>query len=604
MFRNRGLFFSSLIFLATIAPNVEAVLSPKAQRAQDVMEGFGAISEQALIDFNVPGVGIGIVVDGQVVFAKGYGVRDVESREPMTADTVFEIGSCTKPFTTFLMGMLSDEGLLNWDDAIIDILPDFRMWDAYATQNLTLRDLLTHRSGMPRHDFMWYNSGLSRQEIFHKLRYLEPTCDFRERYNYNNLMYLTAGLAMEKVTGKSWEELIAEKILLPLEMSNTYFHVDDMQKSSDFAIPYVERMEKLRKMPFRDVSNMGPAASICSSVNDLNHWLKLLLAQGTYNGHTLLSPTTLLEIEAPQVIISGYAENKDAQLNAYGLGWKILSYRGHYFVSHDGGINGFTSVAGIFPQDGIGIVVLVNKNQSSLPRYLSLVAIDRILELPAREWLKEGMEQFLKSRKVAADNLLKEDLNRKKGTMPSHSIEEYAGRYTHPGYGMVTVEYKNGRLQALHNKIISYLNHWHYDVFSIVEESEDLIIPREGTKFSFRNNVKGEISELSIPFEPGVPDIIFKKQPDGQFTDLDYFRQFIGKYELYNVVAEVMIRDRTLVAVIPGEPLFELLPVTENEFTVKSMTSYSVKFVKAPDGSVEEVLLILPYGAFSAKPVQ
>jgi CubicO group peptidase (beta-lactamase class C family) len=578
-------------------------LSPKAKRAQKILEGFDAKIEQALKDFDVPGLSIGIVVDGDVVLAKGYGMRDLERNLPVTSDTIFGIGSCTKAFSTFAIGTLIEEGLMEWDQPVCDILPEFCLSSQYATRNVTIRDLVTHRSGMARHAYMWYNSKCSRQELLKRLRYLEPACDIRERYIYGDLMYMVAGLAVEKVTQQSWENVISEKILKPLEMKRTNFSVADSKRDEDHAIPYVERNGTIRRMSFRDFSVIGAGGSINSTAHDLTHWLKMLLAQGVYSDRPLLSTTGLQEMFAGQVIVSGYAESKELLLNAYGLGWGIHSYRGHYHVSHDGGLDGFTSVVGVLPYDGIGIVVLANKNLSSLPRLIAFETLDRILELPLRDWLKEGLEQIQNGKKAALENQEAEGLQRKKGTTPSHSLEEYIGEYDHPGYGRVKVELKEGKLTASYNDITSVLAHWHYDVFSIVEDSEDLLVSREGTKFTFRNNLNGDVEELLIPFEPKTDDIVFKKVPDEQFSNLGYFRQFLGLYEIYNITVEIMIRDRTLVAIVPGQPIFELVPLLENEFSVKSMTSYNIRFVKGIDGQVEEVWLVLPYGAYSAKKI-
>src|SRR3990167_1291745 len=363
-------------------------VSPKVLRAQQSLEGIDHLIDQALIDFQIPGLAIGVVVDGKVVLAKGYGYRDLTSKLPVNANTVFPIGSCTKAFTTFVMGKLIEEGVLKWDDRVIDHLPEFRLQDQYATHNLTLRDLVTHRSGVPRHDFMWYNTNPTRQQLLKRLRFLESSCELRTRANYTNIMYMVAGLAMEKTVEKSWETLVAEKILTPLEMNATSFTIEQMQKGKNFAYPYLERHDVLKKLPFRNVTCIGPAASINSNVNDMTKWIQMLLSQGNYKEHPLISSGTLQEMYAPQVILSGYPESQDSLLGSYGLGWIIHSYRGHYFVSHDGGVDGFTSVTSILPHDGIGIVVLVNKNLSSVARFVSLEVLDRILELPSRDWLK------------------------------------------------------------------------------------------------------------------------------------------------------------------------------------------------------------------------
>jgi CubicO group peptidase (beta-lactamase class C family) len=577
-------------------------LSPKAQRAKDVLDGFDAQIERALSDYQVPGMVVGIVVDGRVVYSKGFGYRDLEKKLPMTDETLCAIGSCTKAFTTFVMGNLVDEGLLGWDQPVIDVLPQFRLWDQYATTNLTIRDLLTHRTGMPRHEFVWYNSKMNKAEMLKRIRYLQPSFDIRERYQYNNLMYFTAGLAMEEVTGKTWEELIQERILKPLDMTSTNFSVKDMQKSGKYAFPYVERSDKQKKMAFRDLSLIGPAGSLNSNVVDMTHWIQMQLARGVYHNQTLISPATLQELHAPQIIVPGAPETKETLLYAYGIGWVVLSYRGHYFISHDGVSDGFTSVIGLLPGENIGLIVIANKNMTSLPRYLSFAAIDRILELPFHDWFKEGVDSIRKNKESLKERIVQEDRSRRKGTCHSHPLEDYPGVYENPGYGALTIELVNGQLQANYNDLLFVLEHWHYDVFNVIEEKQDMIVSIEGKKFSFCNEPNGEIGRLVVPFEPTAEDIIFTRRPTEKLSTLNYLRQFIGVFEIYGYVVEIVVRDHTLVAIIPGQPNYELVPSVENEFTVKTMTGSTVRFVMHPDNRVKEVLLIHPYGTFSATP--
>lgn len=577
-------------------------LSAKAQRAKDTLEGIDEIVQKALEDYRVPGVAIGLLVDGQIVYAKGFGFRDAEEKLPVTTDTLFAVGSCTKAFTSFLMGTLIDQGLVSWDDRVMDILPEFRLWDQYATQNLTIRDLLTHRSGMPRHDFMWYNSEMTKEEVVRRIRYLEPSTDIRQRYQYNNLMYFTAGYAMERVTGKTWEDLVTQRILHPLEMYRTNFSVDDMQQTSDYACPYLERNDRLRKIPFRNISLIGPAGSMNSCVSDLMHWVQMQLDGGYYNQEALISPATLQEMHAPQVIVPGAPESKETLLYAYGIGWSVLSYRGHYYVSHDGGIDGFTSVVGLLPNERVGIVVLANKNLTTLPRYISFEIMDRVLELPHIDWLAEGVEGLRKARDTLQESRQREDLMRKKNTHPSHDLVDYAGEYEHPGYGKIQVDVVDDRLHVTYNGITRILDHWHYDVFVLSEETQDQLVSLEGTKFTFHSNINGDIDALAIPFEPTTSEIVFKRKAGDALSAMTYLRKFAGVYEIYGYTVEIAIRDSALFAVIPSQPIYELVPTGENEFSVKSMTGYSVRFVLDNEGQVEEVLLVQPYGAFSARP--
>jgi CubicO group peptidase (beta-lactamase class C family) len=577
-------------------------VSDRARRAQASLEGFDQIIEKALIDYQIPGLAIGIMVDGHLVYSKGFGMRDLEKKWPVTPNTLFPIGSCSKAFTAFTVGTLVDEGVISWDTRVIDLFPEFRLWDQYATQNLTMRDLLTHRSGMPRHDFMWYNSTMSRAEFMQRLRYLEPSCDIRERYQYNNLMYVAAGFAIEQVMQKTWEELVSARILLPLDMRNTNFSVEKMEMAADFSSGYIQKGNQLKKIPLRNVSVAAPAAGINSNISDLTRWVQMQLDGGVWEQRALISPATLQEVHSPQVIITGVPESKESLMYASGIGWNIASYRGHYFVSHDGGVDGFTSVVGLLPQQGIGIIVLANKNLTPCPRYVSLQAIDRILELPTIHWIQEGLDGLNKNKETQNENKLKEDALRKKGTSPSHSLEDYVGQYNHPGYGNVDIALADDRLQVTCNGITSLLDHWHYDVFMVAEETQDLLFSREGTKLSFCTGVNGDVEELLIPFELKANNIVFKRKAPQGLSSLEYMRQFVGPYEIYGYTVEIVVRNQALSAIIPGEPVYELVPVAENEFTVKSLTGYTVRFILDTVGKVAEVLLIQPYGTFTARP--
>lgn len=592
-------FLSLAIGLTIFSP---AVATLKEDRAKALLEGFDELVQTGMKEFQVPGLSIGIIADGRVVYAKAFGEREVETGALATTDTLFPIGSCTKAFTAFALGGLVEEGLLDWDQPIIDILQEFRLCDQYATQNLTFRDLLAHRSGLSRHEFMWFNSNSSTHEILSRLRYLEPTCDIRERFNYNNLMYMVLGMAIERSAQSSWEALVRSKILLPLGMTHTGFSTEEMEKSTNYASPYLGKGDQLVRMAQRDMTIIGPGASMYSSASDMCRWLQLQIEGGVWEGIPLIGSATLKEMHSPQIIVSGYPESKEARVSAYGLGWCVQTYRGVYNISHDGGVFGFTSLVSILPQERIGIVILSNKNLSALPRILGMHAFDRLLELPRVDWLKEGIEGIEKNREAMQDAKKTEDLNRKKGTVPSHHLEEFGGIYENPGYGRLEVSFEDGALRAKFNNIIYRLSHWHYDVFSVESLSEDLIVSREGLKFSFFSNLNGDIDTLSIPFESNAPDIVFKRKPAERHESMAYLRQFQGTYEIYGYTFDIIVKNHTLISMLPGQPFYELVPGGENEFTIKSQTGYLVRFVFNPAGEVDEVLLIQPYGiVYSAK---
>jgi CubicO group peptidase (beta-lactamase class C family) len=597
------LFLLFPIFLQAALFDWSSNLSPQAKRAQTVIEGIDPMIEQALKDYQIPGLAVGVVVDGHVVYAKGFGYRDAEKKLPVDPKTLFAVGSITKAFTTFVAGNLVDEGLIAWDQPVFDVLPEFRMRDNYATQNVTIRDLLTHRSGMPRHEFVWYNSNMTKEELLHRIRYLEPSHEIRERYQYNNLMYFIAGCALEKASGKTWKQLVTERILKPLEMKATNFSVEEMLKTSNFANPYVEKKGTLQKVPFRNLTLIGPAGSLNSNIDDLTRWVQLHLNGGIYKGHQMISPATLQELHAPQVVISGAPETKETRLSAYGIGWRVDSYRSHYLISHDAVSDGFTSVVALIPDKNVGVIVLANRNLTALPRWVSLQLLDRILEIPGTDWFKEGLEGLRKNKETTTQNMEREDLMRKKGTTPSHPLDDYAGEYEHPGYGKVNIENDNGRLKMVYNGLVFYLGHWHYDVFNIEEEGQTMVISLEGTKCKFSNNLNGDVSEISIPLEPTGNDIVFEKKRSAALSTVSYLKQFAGVYEVYGYTIEVVLRNNSLIAIIPGQPNHELIPYCENEFIVKALTGATIRFVQDPVvKNVREVLLILPYGTFTATP--
>ena len=354
-------------------------------------------------------------------------------------------------------------------------------------------------------------------------------------------------------------------------------------------------------MPFRNFSNIAPAAGINSNTRDLLKWVKMLLAGGVYNEKTLISAGSIQEMFAAQAIVTGYGENKDTLMNAYGLGWMIHPYRGHYSVSHDGGLDGFTSIVSVFPNDGVGIVVLTNKNLTSFPRYLTIEIFDRIMGLSNKDWIRVGCEYYKNTNKATQENQVVNDIHRKKGTIPSHPLADYVGEYEHPGYGTYHVELQgDGKLIATLNGISSILEHWHYDVFSIEEDTQDLLVSRTGMKFTFKSNLNGEIEELSMPLEQKTKDIVFLKKLESHSNGLEYYRPYIGQYEIYGMTVEIIYRDGVLGVVVPGEPLFELERIVDNEFNVRN-NNYLVRFMIGDDGLANEALLVLPFGAYSAQ---
>ncbi len=570
-----------------------------AAAAKASLEGFAAFVEQARKDWNVPGFAIGIVFDGEVVFAEGFGRRNIESDLPVTPQTIFAIGSASKAFTTFAMATLVDEGKMEWDRPVMSYLPKFRLYDDYATTRMTPRDLVTHRSGLPRHDLAWYNNRtLSREQMIERLQHYEPNKQFRETFQYNNMMFLTAGYLVGHLTGGTWEQAVQSRILDPLEMVHTTFSVDVSQASRDFAMPYSEKDDEIRLMSFRNIDNVGPAGSINSSIADMTHWLQVHLNGGKFNGRKIVSPQAVKEMHTPHMNIAALPEEAELSPTAYGLGWFVRAYRGRLQVEHGGAIDGFIAAVTLFPNDGLGVVAFANKNGSAMPTLMTRHAADRILDLPEKDWNREALMKWHAAKEAAKAAEEKKDLLRKPDTRPAFALQEYAGEYEHPGYGLARIRLDGDRLTLVFNDIVTPLEHWHYDVFNGLENKDDPTF--ENLRVQFLSNLKGDIDRLNLPLEPMLGPITFTRNPDAQLSDAAYLQQFIGVYELATQELAVGLQGNTLTLSVPGQPIYELVPDRYNEFNLKSVSGFSVRFEVAADGAVT-AYLNQPNGVFELK---
>lgn len=560
-----------------------------AAAATDKLAGFEEFVEQARKDWLVPGFAMGIVVDGEIVFAKGFGKRDVESDLPVTAKTVFAIGSSSKAFTTFVLGTLVDEGKLDWDKPVVNYLPGFKLHDEYATLHMTPRDLVTHRSGLPRHDLAWYNNNsLTRKEMVGRLPYFEPNKDLREQFQYNNMMFLTAGYLTEQLTGQSWETAVRTRVFEPAGMTQSNFSVNDSQKFKDFACPYEEKDDVVKRMAFRNIDQVGPAGSINSNIEDMTKWLLIQLGNGELNGKRLVGEATLEDMHTPYTIISALPEEPELSPTSYGLGWFIRSYRGRLEVEHGGAIDGFRCAVTLYPNDGVGIVAFANLNGSPLPTLMTRHAADRILGLPDKNWSGEAYARWIAGKSEAKKGEEKKDMYRKSGTRPSHELSDFAGEFDHPGYGLFTVKVDGEKLVTEYNKIVTPFEHWHYDVFNGLENPDDHTF--ENLRIQFLTNLKGDVDRVAVPLEPAVDEIVFHRRPDARLSDPSYLAKFLGVYLLATTEITVGLQGKTLTLSVPGQPMYELVPDRGDEFDLKGISGFSVRFSADEKGEMTAYL--------------
>ncbi len=570
-----------------------------AVKARKTLDGFEAVVNEALKTFKVPGLAMAIVKDDEVIFTKGFGYRDVEAKLPMTTDTLLAIGSASKAFTTFALATLVDEGKLEWDKPVRNYIHWFRLYDPVMAERLTPRDMVTHRSGLPRHDMVWYNNfTASREEFVKRLAYLQPSADLREKWQYNNLMFLTAGYLVEVLTGKEWEDAIRTLVFKPLDMTRTNFSVEDSQKDSDFAQPYRESDGKVEKIPFRNITNIGPAGSINSSVNKMSNWLIVHLNNGKFKEKQIIDAATLEDMHLSHMPTGATPSRPEISPADYGMGWFVDSYRGHRRVHHGGNIDGFSAMVSMLPQDGFGFVVLTNKNGTPLPELIIRTTTDRLLEMESIDWLGEAAKRKAEGEEAEKKAKQKKQIRRKPGTKLSHKIEEYAGDYSHPGYGELKVFLKDNRLAFTYNGITTPLDHWHYETFNGGKADDSTF---EDMKLTFRTDVNGNVASLVASFEPSTDDIVFKNKPDARLFDPEYLKQFAGKYQLLSQTFTVSLKGNGLTLYVPGQPVYDLVPDLGGDFFLKQYKIISLEFILDDKGNVTGLELNQPNGVFDAK---
>jgi CubicO group peptidase (beta-lactamase class C family) len=501
----------TLVLLLAICLFAPAQLHAQNSSVTPNLDGLDGFVEQVMKDWHVPGLAVAIVKDGKIVLAKGYGYRDRTKGLKVTPDTLFAIGSCSKAFTATAMAMLVEEGKLDWDKPLRDYLPDFRLSDDYATEHMRPRDLLTHQSGLPPHDLVWYASPLSRREIYERLRYLEPSKPLHAKFQYNNLMFMTAGVLIERVSGLSWEEFVRRKILEPLAMKTSNFSVNDSQKMADYSLPYAEKKGEASEIPFRNIDAIGPAGSINSSVNEMANWLSLQLNKGKFNGRQLISEKSLGEVYTPQIVGAGGDLKYDESFySSYAMGWGVTSYRGHPVLGHFGGIDGFTSSVRFLPKDQLAVVVLTNSD-SPASHLIGANAVERMLGLSETPWAQRAKDDLAKSREAQAKAKTEEEAKRKKDTKPTLDLKNYTGQFENAAYQTLTITQEGEQLKFDLHGLTGGLKHYHYDVFQLADE----IIAEAfaGIKVTFLMNGAGEIDRVSVPLEPNVKEIIFTRKP-------------------------------------------------------------------------------------------
>jgi CubicO group peptidase (beta-lactamase class C family) len=471
--------------------------------------GFDEYVTAEIARFKVPGVGVAIIDGDDVPVCKGYGLREVERALPATGDTLFAIGSCSKAFTTAVLATLADEGKLDWDKPVREYIPWFKMQDPFASERMTARDLCCHRSGLPRHDLVWYGQKVTRKGIVERLQYLEPSKDFRTFWQYQNLMYTTAGYLAEVISGTTWESLVSDRIFKPLGMNTSNFSPAVTQTMPDASRPYTVKDEMVRQVTPYDVGPVGPAGSIYSSAREMANWVKMHLNLGKFGDKQVISEAQVKDLHFPHTPMPSTTEvaaimPKEFGPMTYGLGWMYQTYRNNPCVWHSGGIDGYISFTGMLPERKGGVVVLTNTGASMWSYFLGFHVFDLLLGLEPIDWSARYGEMEAMMKKMTEEAKAKAMEGRVPDTKPSHALDAYAGRYCHPAYGTMTVEKAGEGLVLKYSDLVEPLVHFHYDEFSVTSDKRE--IP---ARIAFHTDPKGGIGSVSAPWEAAVKPIVF-----------------------------------------------------------------------------------------------
>jgi CubicO group peptidase (beta-lactamase class C family) len=573
--------------------------SAAAPAAKPSLDGLDEFVNQTMKDWKVPGLALAVIQDGKVTLLKGYGYRDLEKQLPVTPNTLFAIGSITKSFTVTTLGMEMDEGKVDWDKPVRDYLPTFKLFTPELTEQVTIRDLITHRTGLPRHDLVWYSSDFPREDILRRLQFLEPSKPLRTTFQYNNMMFMTAGYIAGQLNGTSWEDAVIQRIFKPLGMTGTNFSELETQQSADFGQPYRKGRDlkaELKRIPFDaqcpNRCAMGPAGEINSNVADMSKYLLFHMSLGKADGKQLLSENNSAQMQTPQMAIPGSPAYKETGENSsYGMGFFLSTYRGHKQVEHGGNIDGFSANLAFLPNEKIGVVVLTNLDGNPVPNIVAMNIFDRLLGLDQVPWNQRMLASEAGGKKSELEAKDKGYSSRKLGTHPSHDLKDYPGDYSNPGYGNLTIEPAGDTFKLTLNKITRTLEHYHYDQFQVPADPLD---PFQKMKVMFLTDYDGDISSISMPLQPDVKDIVFTRLPDRQLTQRSFIEPFAGDYEIQGspVPLKVSLRgENSLIISVQGQPDYKLNPKRGTTFQLADLAGITIEFKRDPSGKVTEAVL-------------
>lgn len=563
----------------------------------DKLNGLDATLQQTMADWNAPGIGIAVVHEDQLILAKGYGLRDRGAGLPFTPQTLFPIASNTKLFTAIAAGMLVEEGLLTWDKPIREAVPSIRFSTDALNETVTLRDMLAHRTGINRHDSMWFRSDFSRKELFERLRHMQPSDPLRQNFVYNNVMYAAVGHAMELVSGQSWEALMRQRLLEPVGMRGAVFSMAEMLQSSDHAVPWTERRDsaELFRLPsYAHMVGAGPAGGLNANLQDMARWLVTLLGEGQLEGRQVIAPSVLKATMTPSMAIPNHMLNlrgfKELLNTTYGMGRHTGVYRGHLMAYHGGSLGGFYSQVSYLPTEGVGVVTFViGDHCAMLADLLTWHLYDRLLGLEPAPWSERYLPIIRKAKAWGNAARAKAASEQVAGTRPSHALADYCGSFEHPLYPPLKIDEQQGVLRLAFRGSVLPLAHVHYDRF---DTEDDEIYGKWSVNFSI--DPQGEIGALTMTLDQA--EVVFKRCP--QPVDAAAAALLAGTYATASgFKCQVVQREAGLYFVEPGQIDRPLLPYRALEFRSPSFSNVIYRFTMQ-GAVVADVTIKTPSGEF------
>lgn len=460
--------------------------------------------------FGIPGLAIAVVRHDSIVLARGYGIRRVGEAGRIDAETLFAIGSTTKAFTSTAMAMLVGEGALAWDDPVASLLPGFALEDAWLTREITVRDILAHRSGLPMANLLWLSGLHDTGELVRRLRFLEPASGFRSAFSYQNVLYAAAGQIVERTTGSAWGDFVEQRIFDPLGMERSTTSLADLEVAGNVASPHVSIDGAVQPVPYRDIDAIGPAGSILSSAEDMGEWLRFQLSGGLARDGELLDREALLETRRPQILIPPEGPvatfYPDARSLAYGMGWVISEYRGRTLLDHGGGIDGMTTLVAMVPEEGLGVAILTNHQTATPPYWILYPVLDVLLG-------HEPVDRTDGFRAIAdqVEAILRVEPARVDGTRPLLPLESYAGAYESTPLGSARVTLEDGRLVFRFGRFTGPLAAWHFDTFRVEWEDRAWRAAAGPGWITFRLDRAGKVERLELIAIPGETPWTFER---------------------------------------------------------------------------------------------